>query len=267
MPPYDPWKPNRYGDVKYAQYAKRRQRQQAEATRSQFAGDFIAEALQGAHAHDSVNLPAEDLHRLRIKTSAEMGVKRAVELEREEHEVEQKRKKLEGSDVRGKIGGLLEKMKQASSTNASKNALSFQPSAMAAGGYVLKEGSDTKKITGKPSSIVQIRTNNLAVAATLSELRAAPKARQDQLLGLATEKIRAECGKHGTVRSAVAHVLPESGTDTKNSASAVRFFIRFDTVADAFKAVDYLLTQEDYFICFYPLSDFAAEKYDSMLDV
>lgn len=58
------------------------------------------------------NLTAEELHHRRIQRSADMGVQRAVELQREGLEMEHKKRKLEGTDARSRISSLLSHMRR-----------------------------------------------------------------------------------------------------------------------------------------------------------
>lgn len=59
-----------------------------------------------------LDMSAEELHAQRIQRSAQMGVQRAVDLQKDEMETEFKKRKLEGSDTKSKVSNLLAQLRQ-----------------------------------------------------------------------------------------------------------------------------------------------------------
>ncbi|KPI83624.1 hypothetical protein ABL78_7338 [Leptomonas seymouri] len=120
---YNPALPNHYRDVVFTAYVRRRQREEAEALERQRQPNALASALSslnsplptfsdvGAAPSSGLSLSAEELHLHRIKESAALGIRSAVDMEKKALEVEHKKKKLEGADARSRISSRLDELK------------------------------------------------------------------------------------------------------------------------------------------------------------
>lgn len=289
---YSPLRPNNYWNMKYEDYVQRRKASTtAESLPTPHAS--LAQALSSSAAVPPASLGAEALHELRVKRSAALGVKRAVELQKETLEMAHKKKRLEGSDARSQISQLLGKMSggggSASATTSEgpappTNALIFAPSSLAAGGFVMTEREQAPaaeaKLHGRPSSTLLVRFHG--AHSPLAGVSAETMARLEReaafagtLFAALLEGVRGQCGRHGTVRSAQAYVLREGELRTVRERVAaasgaapgavdaaamvqerLRLLVRFDTVTDALKAGEVLCQQNQWVISFFPTTSY-----------
>lgn len=278
MPCYNPFVPNAYGKAAYTVYARKRRLEETKAYEGKLSGNCLAESLHSSGMDASgapsptegpvaLNLSAEELHKLRVRKSAAMGVKSAVDLEREILEVEHKKVKLEGSDVKSRIGSLLGKMRQQKSEKETTKLheatapLTFKASPLAAGGFMMEKADkvSTRSVKGKPSSALLIVDQTLSVPTSLLDEKSTAEM-QERFFAPTLEAYRTECGQSGVVRSAKCVVIRGVHMDE----ARVRFFIRFDTVADAFKASDGLIKNhsQETRVHFYPTAEFDAGNFE-----
>ncbi|KAG8342725.1 hypothetical protein ERJ75_001005200 [Trypanosoma vivax] len=164
-------------------------------------------------------------------------------------------------------------------------SLVFEKSHLASGGFMVKESvssqENRKTQNGKPSSTILIRFIRDGPSPALFEMETSTP-----ISGLGAscmsflEVIQDQCGRFGVVRS-VRHALlseadqlvvrerlvqaglsSETEIEARLTRELVRIFVRFDTVASAFKALEALQQQQrgSWSVCFFPTLLFDAGK-------
>jgi hypothetical protein len=240
---YDPRQPNSYDAVMSARATARQQSVTAAAatTAATVPGGVIQptpldnelEKALAQHAPASMaDMTPEDMRRLRVAASARLGVQSAMAMERDDHEAAVKERKALGLDSSSKASKFLKLMGvgEGQALPAAGGGLTshlvMEKSAMPGGGNVLVQSSGPTKaqVKGKPSAALLLR--NVA----------APDATSTDALQL---DMQTECAKFGVVKYVRVHQL---GTlpDGWHPGEGVRVFVRFDSVASAFKAAEAL---------------------------
>lgn len=249
---YAPQQPNNYRAFRVAQGREKRRRdseEEAERLRQQnastkqqdaigLAWSELASASSPGWLGDALALDASSLVKERLERSAALGVKLAQETLQEEQEAKHKEHVQSGSDRKSKIGKLLGKLAEGTATQQTAH-LVFAPSAMAAGGHVVTSSGalpqeKKRTINGKPSSTVVVTLCSgpeKQVEGDTDWVNAS-----DALLGpWSCQAVQQECAKCGVVRS-VRRIVLDDRVDF--SDAPVRFFVRFDSVASAFKMAE-----------------------------
>lgn len=265
---YDPFCPNDYAAVLREQEAAAAAAAPSPSSVPGSTFSLGVELVSPAAATGTLSLvaaSAEDLVRERVRMSAAMGIAAAVQQEREADDARHKSHVQQGKDAKSRIRGLLMMgggggggvpaplVPEAaspmpyplshggdSSWNAGSSSsggvgialspiahLEFVPSSMPAGGYQLvatsaaaAQAAAKPALTGKPSSTIVLR--NL-----VSRGHVDPQLQAD---------LQGECARFGVVRGLVMHELAASHPLSLADAEAVRVFVRYDSVAAAFKA-------------------------------
>jgi hypothetical protein len=178
-------------------------------------------------------LTPEAAHRERVRISAAMGVASALQLQRDDDDLLHKQHVQQGLDVKSRVGRMLGLPGGTAEAAASDSIgggvanLEFVPSGMSAGGHVLAatERKPVKPVLkGKPSSTVLLR--NIATRGAVdSQLQA---------------DLLSECSRYGVVRGLVVYAMPDGHPLSLNEVEGLRVFVRYDTVAAAFKAAESL---------------------------
>nr|CCC91474.1 conserved hypothetical protein [Trypanosoma congolense IL3000] len=291
---YDPAVPNNYREFKIAQWKRAREEEERSGS-SRTQGNMIlrihsspdpidvtssmqCDALGtsappptagdgplGAVEVLPLHLSAEEMHQRRLRQSAALGIATAVRLERDELEVAHKVKVATGTDLKGRIGMKLEKLREVFASTTGTNGgfvgsgesgdssrgnapagmppsggsapLVFQRSKLAAGGYMVKEETsshDNRKMSsGKPSSTILIRFIRDGPHPDIFEMETGTS------VGNAAggfgpaclaflESIQSQCARYGVVRS----VRPALLTEAQRTAVRARLVECSPTPAD-----------------------------------
>ena len=208
---YDPFQPNDFRSL----LLERKRLRESVAMSHQLD-------VQAHHA----TLTPEEAYKERVRMSAVMGIQSAQELQREEDDLRHKEHVQQGKDVKSKVERLLGKIGEGS-IGPVLGGLEFVPSGMTAGGHVLMatEKKATKPaLNGKTSSTILLR-NLVSKGAVDAQLQ----------LDLQTE-----CSRFGVIRGLVIHQLAPTHPLSSSNTEAVRVFVRYDSVASAFKAAENL---------------------------
>lgn len=306
---YNPLRPNSYRDCKLAQYHRQREAERSAGQAAAASPDFLAEALSGlggggsgsgGEAPIALNAPAEELHRQRVSRSAAMGIQSAVEIEKDSLELEHKRRRLDGTDTKSRIAGLLSRMRKSSvggdgdgdgappqlqsgspsalpTDGPASTPLVFKPSPLAAGGYVMAAADAApgrRALSGKPTSTLLLRWAGPSPAA---ELAAQPAAAQAQGCSVLAESVRGECGRFGALRSvkvrlltadeeaakarAIREQLGEAEVEPRLARERLRALVRLGSASEAIKVAEELLRSGRWCVDFFPTGRYDAEDY------
>jgi hypothetical protein len=201
----------------------------------------------------------DEAHQERLRLSSAMGIVAAQQLLRDDDDARHKEHQQQGRSVKGRVGRMLgfasdvvaspgpsgksgsddtglislsgggDLAPGASSSSSSSifGSLEFVPSSMHAGGHVLvatEKRPAKQAIRGKPSSALLLR-NLASRGAVDAQLQA---------------DLLSECSRYGVVRGLVVYELPDSHPLSSNDKEGLRVFVRYDTVAAAFKAAEML---------------------------
>lgn len=283
---YNPQLPNSYRDVKVTRWKRARE----EERRNDVARSLAAAG--GAAPSPLHLLSAEELHRRRVRQSAALGVRAAVEMMREEFEAAHKTRVAEGDDRRGRIRQKLGRLMDAAATAGAKEMapppvgifaapLVFQKTDLAAGGYVVREtggGERRRGSHGKPSSTILIRFLRDGPPVEIFDTKSNNAEARNAFL----EAIQDECGQCGVVRSVRYALLSDeeqatlrerlkkaageegdssvTNLEVRLAREMIRVFVRFDAVANAFKALETLQQRHDavWEVSFFPTQLFDA---------
>lgn len=222
---YNPFQPNDYKALKTILLERKRARDALDAISKDDSRPPSAMSLPPSWLGGALpSLGAEALVRERLHTSAQLGISSAKEQLLAEQEVEHKEHVHSGNASHSKISRLLGKLAEGTQLEE-RGALAFVPSKMAAGGHVMTETANTTTrkdpVKGKPSSTI------------FFSLLCPDGSKHQQLLSVPLcAALQRECGKCGAVRGTSRQVVVRDGVEE------VRFFVRYDSVAFAFKAAE-----------------------------
>lgn len=299
---YDPLNPNEYKQAKLALY-KSRPRDMADAMRppASTSLNLFAEALSALPSSSAVSsnpqapsqpvavtASVEELLRRRVARSAAMGSQSAEQMEREELEVEQKKRKLEGSDIRSRVGSFLSKMRAPAAKAADASAampqaspsapLAFVPSPLAAGGYVMAATTAApvpRTITGRASTTLLLR---YVSNSPFPQLRGLVGEALERMCGPLCSDVSAECGQYGVVRAVRVYLLRSEEIERVRQAveavlsdkaqvekailcEQVRIVVRFGALKSAFAASEALPQRHpECVVSFFPEAMFDAGR-------
>ena len=216
---YDPFSPNNYNQLVAArreeESRKKRERDEEELLA------FTPSLLTMFDQPIALEVTGEQLARSRLEMSAKLGIDSAVRRLEEESDAQALEKKRLGLDRKSKMSSLISKL-GADEAGLSSSLLVFQPSGLRPNVSVAKLSEKITKppLTGKPSVALLLR-NVVGRGSVTSSLHS---------------EIGVLCCKYGHVKDINIFELKSTTTD----AESVRIFVRFDTVASAFRAAESL---------------------------